>query len=96
MPQEARLSISGGDTVHLYRSPRIGEVHPETPPGAQQPKAVKTGTALMDTPEVVTKWPMPEVVTKQNAEDFSSVQYVVGESTSAWQLVDSDIMRKAL
>ena len=39
---------------------------------------------------------MPEVVTKQTDEDFSAEQYVVGESTSAWQLVDSDIMRKAL
>ena len=38
----------------------------------------------MDMPEVVTKRPIPEV------------QYVGGESTSAWQLVDSDIMRKAL
>ena len=36
IPQEARLSISGGDTVHLHRSPRIGEVYPETPPGAQR------------------------------------------------------------
>ena len=60
------------------------------------PKAVMTGTALRDTPEVVTKWPMPEVVTKQTDEDFLAERYVVGESTSAWQLVDSDIMRKAL
>ena len=38
----------------------------------------------MDMPEVVTERPIPEV------------QYVGGESTTAWQLVDSDIMRKAL
>ena len=60
------------------------------------PKAVKTSTAVLDTPEVVTKRPTPEVVTKQTDEDFSAEQYVVGECTSAWQLVDSDIMRKAL
>ena len=60
------------------------------------PKAVKTSTAVLDTPEVVTKRPTPEVVPKQTDEDFSAEQYVVGESTSAWQLVDSDIMRKAL
>ena len=45
------------------------------------PKAVKTSTAVMDTPEVVS---------------FSAEQYVMGESTSAWQLVDSDVMRQAL
>ena len=60
------------------------------------PKAVKTSTAVLDTPEVVTKRPTPEVVTKQTDEDFSAEQYVVGECTSTWQLVDSDIMRKAL
>ena len=60
------------------------------------PKAVKTSTAVLDTPEFVTKRPTPEVVTKQIDEDFSAEQYVVGESTSAWQLVDSDIMRKVL
>ena len=60
------------------------------------PKAVKTSTAVLETPEVVTKWPIPKVVIKPTDEDFSTEQYVVGESTSAWQLVDSDIMRKAL
>ena len=45
------------------------------------PKAVKTSTAVMDTPEVVS---------------FSSEQYTVGETTSAWQLVNSDVMRKSL
>ena len=94
--QEARLSISGGDIVHLYRSPRIREVHPEIPPGAQQPKPVKTGTALMDMSEVATMRAMPKVVTEQTDKDFSAEQYVVAESTSAWQLVNSDIMRKAL
>ena len=51
------------------------------------PKAVKTSTAVIDTPEVVTK---------QTDKHFSSEQYVVGESTSAWELVDSDVMKKAL
>ena len=60
------------------------------------PKEVKTSTAMMDTPEIVTKWPTPEVVTEQTDEDFSAEQYVVGESTSAWQLVDSDVMQKSL
>ena len=60
------------------------------------PKEVKTSTAMMDTPEIVTKQPTPEVVTKQNDEDFTAEQYVVGESTSAWQLVDSEVMKKAL
>ena len=50
----------------------------------------------MDMPEVVTKWPIPKVVTKQTDKDFSAEQYVVEKSISAWQLVDSDIMRKAL
>ena len=59
------------------------------------PKEVKTSTAVMATPEVVTKRPMSEV-TKQTDEHFLSEQYVVGESTSAWQLVDSDVMKKAL
>ena len=45
------------------------------------PKAVETSTGVMDTPEVVS---------------ISSEQYIVGETTSAWQLVDSDVMRKAL
>ena len=45
------------------------------------PKAVKTSTAVMETPEVVS---------------FSAEQYVVGETTSAWQLVNSTVMRKAL
>ena len=60
------------------------------------PKEVKTSTAMMDTPEIVTKRPTPEVVTEQNDEDFSAEQYVVGESTSAWQLVDGDVMQKSL
>ena len=60
-----------------------------------EPKAVDTSTDVMATPEVVTRRPMSEV-TKQTNEDFSAEQYVVGESTSAWQLVDSDVMKKAL
>ena len=60
------------------------------------PKEVNTSTAMMDTPEIVTKWPTPEVVTEQNDEDFNAEQYVVGESTSAWQLVDGDVMQKSL
>ena len=60
------------------------------------PKEVKTSTAMMDTPEIVTKWPTPEVVTEQNDEDFTAEQYVVGESISAWQLVNSEVMKKAL
>ena len=59
------------------------------------PKEVKTSTAVMATPEVVTKRPGSEV-TKQTDEHFLSEQYMVGESTSAWQLVDSDVMKKAL
>ena len=59
------------------------------------PKEVKTSTAVMATPEVVTMRAGSEV-TKQTDEDFSAEQYVVGESTSAWQLVDSDVMKKAL
>ena len=51
------------------------------------PKEVKTSTAVIDTPEVVTK---------KTDTNFSSEQYVVGESTSAWELVDSDVMKKAL
>ena len=78
------------------------------------PKAVKTSTAMIDTPEVVikhsksevitkesmsevvTKRSMSEVVTNRPDKDFSAEQYVVGESTSAWQLVDSDVMKKSL
>ena len=45
------------------------------------PKAVKTSTAVMDTPEVVT---------------ISSEQYAVEGGTSAWQLVSDDIMGKSL
>ena len=60
-----------------------------------KPKAVQTSTDVVATPEVVTKRPVSEV-TKQTDEDFSADQYVVGESTSAWQLVDSDVMKKAL
>ena len=59
------------------------------------PKEVKTSTAIIDTPEVVTERPGSEV-TKQTDEDISSERYVVEESTSAWQLVDSDVMKKAL
>ena len=45
------------------------------------PKAVKTSTAVMDTPEVVT---------------ISSEQYTVKEGNSAWQQVDDDVMRQSL
>ena len=51
------------------------------------PKAVKTSTAALETPEVVTK---------QSAMEFSSEQYAVQESTSAWQPVSSDIMKNSL
>ena len=51
------------------------------------PKAVKTSTAVMDTPDVVTK---------RSDVDFSSEQYAVAGDTSAWQLVSSDIMKKSL
>ena len=51
------------------------------------PKAVKTSTAVVDTPEVVTK---------RYAMDFSAEQYVVEEGVSAWQLVSSDIMKNSL
>ena len=51
------------------------------------PKAVKTSTAVMDTPEVVTK--------RSNME-FSCEQYAVEEGTSAWQPVNSDIMKNSL
>ena len=45
------------------------------------PKAVKTSTAVIDTPAIVT---------------VSSEQYAVEEGTSAWQLVDSDVMGKSI
>ena len=45
------------------------------------PKAVKTITLVIDTPAVVT---------------VSSEQYAVGKGTSAWQLVDSDVMGKSI
>ena len=45
------------------------------------PKAVKTSTAVIDTPAVVT---------------VSSEQYAVEEGTSGWQLVDSDVMGKSI
>ena len=45
------------------------------------PKAVKESTGVMDTPEVVS---------------FSSEQYAVEDGSSAWQMVNSDIMRKSL
>ena len=51
------------------------------------PKAVKTSTAALETPEVVTK---------RSAMDFSSEQYAVQEGTSAWQPVSSDIMKNSL
>ena len=51
------------------------------------PKAVKTSTAALETPEVVTK---------RSAMEFSSEQYAVQEGTSAWQPVSSDIMKKSL
>ena len=51
------------------------------------PKAIKTSTAVIDTPEVVTK--------RSNME-FSCEQYAVKESTSAWQPVNSDIMKNSL
>ena len=51
------------------------------------PKAVKTSTAVMDTPEVVTK--------RSNME-FSCEQYAVEEGTFAWQPVNSDIMQNSL
>ena len=45
------------------------------------PKAVKTSTAVIDTPAVVT---------------VTSERYIVGKGTSVWQLVDSDVMGKAI
>ena len=45
------------------------------------PKAVKESTGVMDTPEVVR---------------VSSEQYAVEDGSSAWQMVNSDIMRKSL
>ena len=45
------------------------------------PKAVKTSTAVMETPEVVT---------------ISSEQYTVGGGTSAWQQISDDVMGKSL
>ena len=45
------------------------------------PKAVKTSTAVIDTPAVVS---------------VSSEQYAVEEGTSAWQLVDSDVMGRSI
>ena len=45
------------------------------------PKAVKTSTAVVDKPEVVT---------------VSSEQYAVGGGTSAWQLVSSDVMGRSV
>ena len=52
-----------------------------------EPKAVKTSTAALETPEVVTK---------RSAMDFLSEQYAVQEGTSAWQLVSSGIMKNSL
>ena len=50
-------------------------------------KAITTSTAVMATPEVVTK---------RSDKDTSFEHYVVGGNTSAWQPVDSDVMKKAL
>ena len=52
-----------------------------------EPKEVMTSTAVLETPEVVTK---------RSAVDFSSEQYAVQEGTSAWQPVSSDIMKNSL
>ena len=52
-----------------------------------EPKEIKTSTAALETPEVVTK---------RSAMDFSSEQYAVQEGTSAWQPVSSDIMKNSL
>ena len=46
-----------------------------------KPKAVKTSTAVVEKPEVVT---------------VSSEQYAVGGGTSAWQLVNNDVMGRSL
>ena len=51
------------------------------------PKAVRTSTAVLETPEVVTK---------RSAMEFSSEQYAVQEGTSAWQPVSSNIMKNSL
>ena len=51
------------------------------------PKEVKTSTAVLETPEVVTK---------RSAMEFSSEQYAVHEGTSAWQPISSDIMKNSL
>ena len=51
------------------------------------PKAVKTSTTALETPEVVTK---------RSAMDFSSEQYAMQDGSSAWQLVSSDIMKNSL
>ena len=55
------------------------------------PKAVKTSTAVLETPEVVIKWPIPKVVTKPTDEDFSTEQYVVGKAPlpGSWLTVTS-------
>ena len=45
------------------------------------PKAVKTSTAVIDTPAIVS---------------VSSEQYAVERGTSAWQLVDSYVMGKSI
>ena len=51
------------------------------------PKAVKTSTAALETPEVATK---------RSAMECSSEQYAVQEGTFAWQSVSSDIMKNSL
>ena len=45
------------------------------------PKAVKESTGVIDTPEVIS---------------VSSEQYAVEDGSSAWQMVNSDIMRQSL
>ena len=54
---------------------------PKHPLVYNTPKAVKTSTAVIDTPAVVS---------------VSSEQYAVEEGTSAWQLVDSDVMGRSI
>ena len=51
------------------------------------PKAVKTSTAVIDTPEVVTK---------RSDIEFSCEQYAVKKGASVWQPVNSDIMKNSL
>ena len=117
IPQEARLSTSGGDTDHLCRSTRSRQSTLKHLLVHNKPKEIEKSTAVIDTPEVVTfSCEYPAEIEATETEDgqhedsgqlggtplpeelntFSCEQYVVGESTSAWQLVESDVMRKAL